>query len=107
MKWGIAAFLLLGGLGWIARLFTAKITYKDDPSTGLVWRAAPSCERKIRATASDPPRTYLVREDDNAFAGEWLYDGLVDWATIVGPAAALGLAVYHRRSHRTAPPRAT
>ncbi len=99
-RWIIAAFLVLGAVGWAARLFTVKIGYKDDPSTGLVWRTEPSCERKIRVTEKDARRVYVAHEDDNSFAGEWLYDGLVDWATVVGPAGALVAALYDRRRAR-------
>jgi hypothetical protein len=99
-RWIIAAFLVLGAAGWAIRLSTVKIGYKDDPSTGLVWRTEPSCERKIRATGTDVHRTYVIQEDDNTFAGEWFYDWLVDWATLLGPAGALVAALYDRRARR-------
>jgi hypothetical protein len=98
-RWVIAALLALGAVGWGARLFTAKIAYQDA-STGVVWRATPSCERKLRVSGSDAPRVNVVHEEDGSFAGEWIYDWLVEWATVIGPAGALAAALYHRRALR-------
>jgi hypothetical protein len=92
--------LALGAVGWGARLFTAKIAYKDDPSTRVVWRATPSCERKIHLHGSHAHGVNAVREEDSSFAGEWIYDWLVDWATVIGPAGALAAALYNRRALR-------
>jgi hypothetical protein len=35
----LAAFLLVGVAAWVAKLFTVKTSYRDDPSVGLVWRS--------------------------------------------------------------------
>jgi hypothetical protein len=76
----VIARAILGVLAAVfiaAKLFTAEVSLRDDPTSMLVLRRAPSLESRFHAL---PDGATVLAADENGFVG----DGAWRWVTGIG-----------------------
>ena len=83
-----AALGALAALAVAARLFTAEVSPRDDPTSVLVLRRAPSLESRPRAL---PEGATVLAADENGFVGEGAWRWVTGTGWILLPTAWIAL----------------
>nr|WP_086940430.1 hypothetical protein [Thaumasiovibrio occultus] len=81
-----------------AKLFTAVLTFSDDPTSILVSSTTPLASNTLRDPIDENAYSWLLF-DENGFIGDGLYFLVVDWAYVIIGVLVLffGYSVVKRR----------